>query len=165
MTIAGGLGHTLPYLIANFFAATGTAAVVVVIDLLAIAYIQCRYMDTPPFSAAAKVMLGRARSRDRTAVSAVIRAARSEITFMAPPRPLRPGRAGPSPTAASAANSRRWPATRMRDHCNRWRHPRRAAPRRTATHRATQLPRSTPSLARQQGQQAETACSPSPAFG
>jgi erythrin-vacuolar iron transport family protein len=58
MTIAGGIGHTLPYLISNFFTATAIAAVVVVIELLAIAYIQWRYMDTPPFSAAAKVMVG-----------------------------------------------------------------------------------------------------------
>ena len=58
LTIAGGIGHTLPYLISNFFTATAIATVVVVIELLAIAYIQWRYMDTPPFSAAAKVMLG-----------------------------------------------------------------------------------------------------------
>jgi rubrerythrin len=58
MTIAGGVGHTLPYLISNFFTATAIAAAVVVIELLAIAYIQWRFMDTPPVSAAAKVMLG-----------------------------------------------------------------------------------------------------------
>ena len=58
MTMAGGIGHTLPYLIPDFFTATVIAAVVVVFELLAIAYIQWRYMDTPPFSAAAKVMLG-----------------------------------------------------------------------------------------------------------
>jgi erythrin-vacuolar iron transport family protein len=58
MTIAGGIGHTLPYLIPNFFTATAIAAAIVVVELLAIAYIQWRYMDTPPISAAAKVMLG-----------------------------------------------------------------------------------------------------------
>jgi erythrin-vacuolar iron transport family protein len=58
MTIAGGIGHTLPYLIPDFFTATVIAAVVVVFELLAIAYIQWRYMETPPISAAAKVMLG-----------------------------------------------------------------------------------------------------------
>ena len=58
MTIAGGIGHTLPYLINNFYTATIVAAIVVVFELLAIAWIQWRYMDTPPFSAAAKVMLG-----------------------------------------------------------------------------------------------------------
>jgi hypothetical protein len=58
MTIAGGVGHTLPYLISNFVTATAIAAAVVVIELLAVAFIQWRYMETPPISAAAKVMLG-----------------------------------------------------------------------------------------------------------
>jgi hypothetical protein len=58
MTIAGGIGHTLPYLIPNFFTATAIAAAVVVVELLAIAFVQWRYMDAPPVSAAAKVMLG-----------------------------------------------------------------------------------------------------------
>lgn len=58
MTIAGGIGHTLPYLIPNFWTATLVAGVVVVVELAAIAYIQYRYMDTPPLSAIAKVMLG-----------------------------------------------------------------------------------------------------------
>lgn len=58
MTIAGGIGHTLPYLIKDFWSATVLAAIVVVVELLAIAWIQWRYMDTPPLAAAAKVMLG-----------------------------------------------------------------------------------------------------------
>jgi VIT1/CCC1 family predicted Fe2+/Mn2+ transporter len=58
MTIAGGIGHTVPYLIPNFYTATVIAAIVVVLELVAIAFIQWRYMDTPPFSAVAKVMLG-----------------------------------------------------------------------------------------------------------
>ena len=58
MTIAGGIGHTLPYLIPDFWTATAVAGVVVVIELLTIAWIQWRYMDTPPLSAIAKVMLG-----------------------------------------------------------------------------------------------------------
>ena len=58
MTIAGGIGHTLPYLIPNFYTATVVAAVVVVIELLVIAWIQWRFMDTSPLSAVAKVMLG-----------------------------------------------------------------------------------------------------------
>jgi erythrin-vacuolar iron transport family protein len=58
MTIAGGIGHTLPYLIPNFYTATVVAAVIVVLELMTIAWIQWRYMDTPPLSAAAKVMLG-----------------------------------------------------------------------------------------------------------
>jgi hypothetical protein len=58
MTAAGGIGHTVPYLISNFTTATIIAGTVVVFELLAIAFIQWRYMDTPPISAAAKVMLG-----------------------------------------------------------------------------------------------------------
>ena len=58
MTIAGGIGHTLPYLIADFWTATIVAGVVVLFELLAIAWIQWKYMDTPPVSAVAKVMLG-----------------------------------------------------------------------------------------------------------
>jgi erythrin-vacuolar iron transport family protein len=58
MTFAGGIGHTLPYLIPNFFTATATALVVVVFELAIIAWVQWRYMETSPISAAAKVMLG-----------------------------------------------------------------------------------------------------------
>jgi rubrerythrin len=58
MTIAGGIGHTLPYLINDFVTATIAAGIVVVIELLAIAWVQWRFMETPPLSAAAKVMLG-----------------------------------------------------------------------------------------------------------
>jgi rubrerythrin len=58
MTMAGGIGHTLPYLIPYFVTATIIACAVVVIELAAIAWIQWRYMDTSPLSAAAKVMLG-----------------------------------------------------------------------------------------------------------
>ena len=58
MTIAGGIGHTVPYLIPDFVTATIVAGIVVLIELMAIAWIQWRYMDTPPLSAAAKVMLG-----------------------------------------------------------------------------------------------------------
>jgi len=58
MTTAGGIGHTLPFLIPAFYTATGVAFAVVVVELLAIAYVQWRYMEAPPVSAAAKVMLG-----------------------------------------------------------------------------------------------------------
>ena len=58
MTTAGGIGHTLPYLIPNFYTATVIAIIVVVIELIAISWIQWRFMDVPPLSAAAKVMIG-----------------------------------------------------------------------------------------------------------
>jgi erythrin-vacuolar iron transport family protein len=58
MTFAGGIGHTLPYLIPNFYTATFIACIVAVFELVSIALIQWRYMNTPPLAAAAKVMLG-----------------------------------------------------------------------------------------------------------
>jgi len=58
MTFGGGIGHTLPYLIPSFYTATAVAMVVVIIELLTISWIQWRYMDVPPLSAAAKVMVG-----------------------------------------------------------------------------------------------------------
>jgi erythrin-vacuolar iron transport family protein len=58
MTFGGGIGHTLPHLIPNFYTATAVAMVVVVIELLTISWIQWRYMDVSPLSAAAKVMIG-----------------------------------------------------------------------------------------------------------
>jgi rubrerythrin len=58
MTLAGGIGHTLPYLIPRFYLATVVACVVAAVELMVIAYVQYRYMETPPLSAVAKVMLG-----------------------------------------------------------------------------------------------------------
>jgi rubrerythrin len=58
MTTLGGIGHTLPYLIPNFHAATTLAVAVVAIELAAISYIRNRYMDTPFPSAAFQVVVG-----------------------------------------------------------------------------------------------------------
>ena len=58
MTTAGGIGHTLPYLISNFYTATTVAVVVVILELLAISYIRKRYMDTPFLAAAFQVVVG-----------------------------------------------------------------------------------------------------------
>ena len=58
MTAVGGLGHTLPYLIHDFWTATFIAAVVVVIELWAISWIRWKYMDTPFHSASVQVVLG-----------------------------------------------------------------------------------------------------------
>jgi erythrin-vacuolar iron transport family protein len=58
MTALGGLGHTLPYLIPNFWTATALAFAVVIVELAAISYIRHRYMDTPLLSAAFQVMVG-----------------------------------------------------------------------------------------------------------
>ena len=58
MTTAGGIGHTLPYLIAAFTIATGIAALVVTIELATISYVRHRYMDTPFLAAAFQVVVG-----------------------------------------------------------------------------------------------------------
>jgi rubrerythrin len=58
MTTVGGVGHTLPYLIPDFWTATVLAIIVVVLELAAISWIRYRYMDTPFFSAAFQVVIG-----------------------------------------------------------------------------------------------------------
>ena len=58
MTTAGGLGHTLPFLIPDFHVATVIAVVVVAIELGAISFIRHRYMDTPFLQAAFQVIVG-----------------------------------------------------------------------------------------------------------
>jgi erythrin-vacuolar iron transport family protein len=58
MTALGGLGHALPYLIADFWTATTVAGGVVVIELAVIAFIRNRWMDTPILSAALQVVVG-----------------------------------------------------------------------------------------------------------
>jgi len=58
MTAAGGIGHTLPFLISDFRLAMVIAIVVVAIELAAIAYVRHRYMDTPILSATFQVVLG-----------------------------------------------------------------------------------------------------------
>jgi rubrerythrin len=58
MTALGGIGHTLPFLIANFHAAVFAAALVVVVELGVISWIRHRYMETPTISAALQVGLG-----------------------------------------------------------------------------------------------------------
>ncbi len=58
MTTAGGIGHTLPYLIPSFRTATTIAVVIVAIELLLISWIRKRYMDTPFLRAAFQVIVG-----------------------------------------------------------------------------------------------------------
>jgi rubrerythrin len=58
MTTLGGLGHTLPFLIANFHVAFTAAVFVVAAELAAISWVRHRYMDTPWVSATFQVVLG-----------------------------------------------------------------------------------------------------------
>jgi rubrerythrin len=58
MTTVGGLGHTLPYLIPDFWTATVLAVAVVAVELVAISWIRHRYMDTSFLSASFQVMVG-----------------------------------------------------------------------------------------------------------
>jgi VIT1/CCC1 family predicted Fe2+/Mn2+ transporter len=63
MTTVGGIGHTLPYLVPDswpnaFYLATTIATFVVAVELLAIAWIRTRYMDTPFLRAMFQVVVG-----------------------------------------------------------------------------------------------------------
>ena len=58
MTFLGALGHTLPFLIPAFLTAALIAAGVVVAELLLIAWIRNRYMDTPLLAATFQVVVG-----------------------------------------------------------------------------------------------------------
>jgi rubrerythrin len=58
MTAIGGLGHTLPYLLQEFWLATSFAIAVVLVELWAIAYIRARFMDTRFLRAAFEVVVG-----------------------------------------------------------------------------------------------------------
>jgi erythrin-vacuolar iron transport family protein len=58
MTAAGGIGHTLPFLLTNFHAAFTAAVIIVALELATIAWIRNRYMDTPLLSAAFQVVVG-----------------------------------------------------------------------------------------------------------
>ncbi|MCB2115985.1 MAG: rubrerythrin family protein [Rhodobacteraceae bacterium] len=58
MTMLGGLGHALPYLIPDFWTATVLAIAIVFVELWAIVWIQNRYMETPFLRATFQVVLG-----------------------------------------------------------------------------------------------------------
>ncbi|MBV9157273.1 MAG: rubrerythrin [Acidobacteriaceae bacterium] len=58
MTTAGGIGHTLPFLIADFRTAMIVAVIVVAVELSIISWVREHYMDTPLVRAAMQVVLG-----------------------------------------------------------------------------------------------------------
>ncbi len=58
MTALGGLGHTMPYLISDIHLATWIAVGVVAVELMAIAWVRNRFMETPLVSAFFQVVVG-----------------------------------------------------------------------------------------------------------
>jgi len=58
MTTAGGIGHTLPFLIKDFRLAMTVAIVVVLVELGTISFVRHKYMDTPFLQAAFQVVVG-----------------------------------------------------------------------------------------------------------
>lgn len=58
MTAAGGIGHTLPFLISSFRVAFAAAVIVVAVELAIISWVRHRYMDTPLLSSAFQVVVG-----------------------------------------------------------------------------------------------------------
>ena len=58
MTTAGGIGHTLPFLLSNFHVAILVAVIIVAVELAVISYVRHRYMDTPFLQASFQVVVG-----------------------------------------------------------------------------------------------------------
>jgi rubrerythrin len=58
MTTAGGIGHTLPFLVPDFRVAMTLAIAVVVAELAVISYVRYRYMQSSFVSAAVQVAIG-----------------------------------------------------------------------------------------------------------
>jgi rubrerythrin len=58
MTGLGGLGHTLPYLLANIHTATTIAIGVVMVELGVIAWVRKHFMDTPLLAAIFQIVVG-----------------------------------------------------------------------------------------------------------
>lgn len=58
MTFLGAVGHAIPFLIQQFYLAMTIAAGVVMVELLIIAWVRHRYMETPLISAIIQVIFG-----------------------------------------------------------------------------------------------------------
>src|ERR1700712_1128482 len=57
-TAFGGMLHTLPFLIPNMHVALRTAYIVVILELLIIAFIRYKYMETPLAQTISQVVIG-----------------------------------------------------------------------------------------------------------
>jgi len=58
MTLLGGVGHTLPFLINEFRVAMAVAMAVVAVELGAIAWVRHHYMNTPLLTAILQIVVG-----------------------------------------------------------------------------------------------------------
>jgi VIT1/CCC1 family predicted Fe2+/Mn2+ transporter len=58
MTFIGAAGHTLPFLSSSFHLAMLVAVIVVVVELMTIAWVRHRYMDTPLLKAVFQIVVG-----------------------------------------------------------------------------------------------------------
>ena len=58
MTFIGAAGHTLPFLLSSFRVALAVAIIVVVVELLTIAWIRHKYMDTALAKAVFQIVIG-----------------------------------------------------------------------------------------------------------
>jgi erythrin-vacuolar iron transport family protein len=58
MTTAGGIGHTIPFLIDRFPVAMMVAIMVVVVELFVISWVRWRYQDTAFGSAVVQIVIG-----------------------------------------------------------------------------------------------------------
>ncbi|HXB28657.1 MAG TPA: VIT1/CCC1 transporter family protein [Puia sp.] len=58
MTFIGAAGHTLPFLLPSFHIALTAATMVVLVELLVIAWVRHKYMDTAIIKAVLQIVLG-----------------------------------------------------------------------------------------------------------
>lgn len=58
MTFVGAAGHTLPFLLSSYHAAMTAAIIVVIVELIVIAWIRHRYMETPIWKAVGQIVVG-----------------------------------------------------------------------------------------------------------
>ena len=58
MTFIGAAGHALPFLIHKFHVAMTVAMIIVLVELMVIAWVRHRYMETPLLKAAFQIVIG-----------------------------------------------------------------------------------------------------------
>ncbi len=58
MTFVGAAGHALPFLLPSFQIALAVSMIIVLVELLVIAWVRHKYMDTPLLKAAFQIVVG-----------------------------------------------------------------------------------------------------------